>query len=107
MIRRLVQALCLLNLTVFALCAVLGQTVSPNAEAVPTWEYLLLIPVLITVVLIALQFSSSVRNDGKTLLLLVVATLPFCFLVVPALMIHKKPADKDQATPSSTKSGGQ
>ncbi len=103
MIRHLVQVLSILNLVVFALCAVLGLTISPNAEAVQTWEYLLLIPLFVTLALMVLQFSSSVRNDLRTLLLLLVATLPFFFLMVPALLIHRKTNDKNQENPPSTK----
>jgi hypothetical protein len=85
MVRRWVVVLSVLNLLVYGLCLVLWWIISPRE--MPTWELLLIIPVLVTVVLIVLQFSPSVRNDGKMLMLVTIATLPFCLVVFPAMLI--------------------
>lgn len=101
MVRRWVVALSVLNLLVFGLCLVLWWNMSPRE--MPTWELLLIIPVLVTVVLIVLQFSPSVRNDGKIWMLVTIATLPFCFVVFPAMLISSGLDDAtDKAPPEKS-----
>jgi hypothetical protein len=106
MIRAAVQFLCILNILAITLCISLAIHVPPSEEAVPTWEYLMILPAINSVILLMFQMVPSVRNDNGLVVLTIFSSLPLGFLLIPMLFIKPdaKGEGRERKTPQNNPS---